>query len=162
MNVNFVDIQKMSKEKWKSIIKQTIKEYTFRKLIERKETHSKVKDLVYSKFEIQDYLKPCSQIITRKEIELIFKLRSKMVNIKANYKGSQKTIECSSCNNGEETQEHIYNSCEVLNNEDNEKVYEKPDYKSINTGNIEEKLKIAQIFMQRMKIHEKYSKEGKS
>ena len=56
---------------------------------------------------MQDYLKPGTQIITRKEIEFIFKLRSKMVNIKANYKGSQNTITCSSCNNGEETQEHI-------------------------------------------------------
>ena len=161
MKVNFVDIQEMSKEKWKSIVKQNIKEHTFRKLMERKENHSKIKDLVYSKFEMQDYLKPGSQIITRKEIEFIFKLRSKMVNIKANYKGSQKTITCSSCNNGEETQEHIYNFCEVMNKEAPEKVPKKEDYNLINTGNIEEKLKVAKLFIQRLKIHEKYFKEGK-
>ena len=77
-----------------------------------------------------------------------------MVNIKANYKGGQNTITCSSCNKGEETQEHIYNFCDVINKEAPEKVPEK-------VGNIAEKLKVPKLFIQRLKIHERYFKEGK-
>ena len=85
INVNFVDIQQTNKQKWKSITKQYIKEYTFTKLKEKQQKHSKVKDINYSRFEMQDYLAPSNEKINKKTSLLIFKLRSIMVKVKVNY-----------------------------------------------------------------------------
>ena len=139
LNVNFEDIQKMKNEKWKSTVKQYIKEMTFSKLNQIKETHSKVKQIKYSKFEMQDYLLPNNQKMTKEEGQNIFKMRTKMTNLKANYKGTNNTILCSSCNNSDESQEHIYNDCtEIMKETKNQEI---PDYNLIITGNITEKLK---------------------
>ena len=83
LHVNFEDIQKMKNERWKSTVKQYIKEKTFSKLKQIKETHSKVKDIKYSKFEMQDYLLPNDQKMTKEEAQNILKMRSKMTNLKA-------------------------------------------------------------------------------
>ena len=155
INVNFVDIQQMNKQKWKSITKQYIKEYTFTKLKEKQQKHSKVKDINYSRFEMQDYLAPSNENINKEESLLIFKLRSKMVNLKANYKNLYKTYECSNCNSENETQEHIYNGCKALQKEEISYKKEKPDYHQITSGNILEKQKVARIFMEQMKTRER-------
>ena len=78
-------------EGWKSTVKYYKKEKTFSKLKQMKETHSKVEDIKYSKFEMQDYLLPNDQKMTKEEVQNIFKMRTKMINLKANYKG-KKTV----------------------------------------------------------------------
>ena len=45
INVNFVDIQQTNKQKWKNITKEYIKEYTFAKLEEKQQEHSKLKNI---------------------------------------------------------------------------------------------------------------------
>ena len=42
-----------------------------------------IKDIKYSKFEMQDYLLPNDQKITKEEAQNILKMRSKMTNLKA-------------------------------------------------------------------------------
>ena len=105
---------------------------------------------------MQDYLLPNDQKMTKEEAQNIFKMRTKMINLKANYKGKNNTILCSSCNDSNESQEHIYNDCKEIMKETNNQ--EIPDYNLIMTGNIKEKLKVMRIFTQKMKIHEKLSK----
>ena len=58
LNVTFVEIQKISKMKWKNMIKRCIEENTFRKLESMKQMHSKVKDLKHSRIKIQEYFLP--------------------------------------------------------------------------------------------------------
>ena len=158
LNVNFVDIQKMKQEKWKNTIKQCIKEKTFLKLKEMKHAHSKVSNVSHSKFEMQDYFLPNNQKITKDEAQYIFKMRTKMINLKANYKGINVSIQCSSCNNGDETQEHVYNDCKEIIRTENFINQDIPDYNLIIAGNVTEKLKVARIFKQKLAIHEKLSK----
>jgi hypothetical protein len=43
MDVTFADIKKTSKPKWKSMVKQSIKEKSLKQLEIKKQTHSKVK-----------------------------------------------------------------------------------------------------------------------
>ena len=155
VNVNFVDIQQTNKQKWKSITKQYIKEYTFAKLKEKQQEYSKVKSVNYSRFEMQDYLTPSNENISKEESLFIFKLRSKMVNLKANYKNLYQTYECSNCNSENETQEHVYNGCKAIQKEEISNRKEKPDYLQIMSGNILEKQKVARIFMEQMKTRER-------
>ena len=107
----------MGKEKGKSILKQSIEEQSF------KTKWQKGKEIIFNKR--FDLLKVwdtrLSQTmyskITRKEIVFIFKLKGKMVYLKADYKWRQNAIKCSSCNHGWKTQKHISNLCEILNKE---------------------------------------------
>ena len=54
LNVTFADIQEINKMKWRSIIKQHIREKSLRDLNKIKEGHSKVKDLKHIKLATQD------------------------------------------------------------------------------------------------------------
>ena len=63
------------------------------------------------------------------------------------------THECSMCMKENETQEHIYKCEEIwkLREKNYEKIIE---YEKIMTGNVREKLEIAKIFKENMKIKE--------
>ena len=152
LNVTFADVQEMNKNKWRSIVKQAIKENALKNLQELKTTHSKVKMLEHVQLKMQDYLSPNIQQITKEEIQMIFKIRSKVLTLKMNQKGLFDSFECEVCNKEDETQEHIYKCEEIWKN--NDKIYDEiPDYDGIMTGNIKEKLKIARILKDNMQIH---------
>ena len=57
-----------------------------------KQTHSKVKHLTCNKIKTADYLK--SSRLTTREKQLLFKLRSKTVNVKMNFPGAYKIPWC--------------------------------------------------------------------
>ena len=115
-------------------------------------------NIFHLKLELQDYFLPTNQKITKDEAQYIFKMRTKMINLKANYKGTNNSLQCSVCNDGDETQEHIYNNCNEIIKLANDKNQEKPNYNSIISGNITEKLKVSRIFKKNMEIHNKLSK----
>ena len=108
---------------------------------------------------MQDYLAPSNEKISKEESQFIFKFRSKMVNVKANYKNLYQTYECSNCNSENETKEHIYNGCKAIQKEELSYKKEKPDYHQITSGNILEKQKVARIFMEQMKTRERLMNE---
>ena len=50
-----------------------------------KESHTKVKDLTYNKNKVQPYI--LNEKLTTKEKQLLFKLRTHMIDVKENFKG---------------------------------------------------------------------------
>ena len=54
-----------------------------------KEKHSKLKNLTYSDLKMQNYLKASRVKATQNEIETIFKMRSRMADVKLNFRGKQ-------------------------------------------------------------------------
>ena len=89
INVNFEDIRKMTKNTWKNIIKNTINQKTFLELESLKQTHSKVKVLRHIRLEMQDYFLPNEiEKMNKEEVQLIFKIRSKSIDVKMNRKKS--------------------------------------------------------------------------
>ena len=54
------------------------------------------------------------QKLTRNECSIIFKTRTRMMNVMNNYKGKYKDIKCRLCKEEDETQEHILSRCRVL------------------------------------------------
>ena len=81
-----------------------------------------------------------------------------MVNLKMNGKGSYDSFECKSCNNSEETQKHIYDECIQIRKEEKEYIGDIPEYDCVMKGDITEKFKVAKIFKEKLKIHEKIAK----
>ena len=53
----FQEIEKMSIFKFRSLVAKAVRNTTFKKLVELKNSHSKVKHINYVKFEVQNYLK---------------------------------------------------------------------------------------------------------
>ena len=81
-------------------------------------------------------------------------MRSKVTNVKCNMKGQYETYECGACLLENESQKHVY-ECEKIWSEQKNIKIEKPDYEKIMWGNVDEKIKIAKIFYENMKMLEK-------
>ena len=160
LDFTFTDIKHISKENWKKLVKRNVIEKTFKNLLETKQTHSKVMKLEYEKLEMQTYFLPNKFECSKEDVQLIFKIRSNMTNAKMNKKNLHKTHECTICLKENETQQHVYICNEIFKisgrkNENN------PMYEKIINGNRKEKIEIAKIFKENMKIIEMH-KQGKN
>ena len=136
LNISFEEIRKMTKYRWKNIVKNTVHKNAFFKLEAKKQTHSKVKDLEHIRLEMQDYFMPNGiENMNKEEVQLIFKIRSKTTNVKMNRKNQFETYECSVCFAENETQEHIY-QCEEIWKLKKESKIEIPKFEEILNGNV--------------------------
>ena len=76
-----------------------------------------------------------------------------MTNVKTNLKGKYDSLECRACKNAEESQKHVVQECQSLN-EDTENI----EYEKIFNGSVLEKLKVARKFQQNyQKLEERKS-----
>ena len=104
LDVTFESIRKLSNTKWKNIVQNIIIMKTFTKLENIKQTHSKVRNLKHTRLEMQDYLMPNEVNNMKKEdAQIIFQIKSKVMNLKMNMKGKFEKFECSICFIEEET-----------------------------------------------------------
>ena len=66
-------------------------------------------------FRIQKYFKQNEIQISIKERQLIFKLRSKVTNVKMNFRGMHEELTCQVSKIENETQEHVLESLDINN-----------------------------------------------
>ena len=86
----------MSENTLKSKLKVAVKCAAFKYLIELQQKHSKSKYLVYSDLKLQDYMRSGRSLTIDQKAQL-FHIRSRMLDLKTNFKLSQETIVCSLC-----------------------------------------------------------------
>ena len=158
LNVTFEDIQKMSKQKWKTIVKESIRNKALKYLENLKQKHSKVKTLEHKILKMQAYFLPNELNVSKEEIQLIFQLRCRVTRLKMNLKGLYDTYECQVCMNDDESQEHI-NKCTEIWRVRNVKFDEIPDYENIMNGSVKQKLEISRIFKENLRIHEEFTNQ---
>lgn len=154
VNKTMEDIRNMKKGTYMNMIKQRIQTITFENLVKVKLTHSKVKNVEHNGINMQKYLQPNSELISREEAQLIFKLRCRVSKLKVNMKGKYDSLECTACGKSEESQEHILD-CAVLNED---KSLENCKYDKIFNGTVSEKLKVARRFKENFDILENMKK----
>ena len=70
--------------------------------------------LEYEKLEIQTYFLPNKFECSKEDVQLIFRLRSNMTDVKMNKKNFHQTHECSVCLKEDETQQHVYLCKEII------------------------------------------------
>ena len=150
IDLNFDKIKSMGKQEFKKIVKQKVEKKAKLKLEEKKASHSKVMHLKHESFGIQKYLKPTKMQISIEERQLIFKLRSKVTNVKMNFRGMHEELTCDVCQEENETQEHVL-ECKEINKNDQENI----EYAKIENGNVCEMVKIARRFRRNIKIRDK-------
>ena len=105
-------IANMSQEKFREMVKRKTNIFAVRNLNEIKARHSKTQNLTLSKICVAEYL--CSKNLNKEEIQTLYKLRCRMINVKMNSKSFHKeNIWCQTCFLFPETQQHLY-VCPVL------------------------------------------------
>ena len=103
--------------------KKLVKETTEQNALEFLKHHikSKGKEIVYNKIELKHYLASTSSL-TLQEKKEVFKIRTRMTEVKSNFKNKYENLNCDKCEQKnqyiEETQEHMYNCIEHKENKE--------------------------------------------
>ena len=115
INLSFEEIKTNTKEQFKRIVKEHVNEKAFEYLKNLQQTHSKAKPIQYEKFSLQNYLKADNKLTT-KEKSFTFAVRTRMLELKANFKRGKNDLNCCLCNKHEENQQMLL-KCSALNSE---------------------------------------------
>ena len=103
---------------------------------------------------MQDYLKPNdANNMNKEDAQIIFQIRSKVMNLKMNMKSKYENLECSICFVEEETQEHVY-LCEKIWNLKKQNNLNIPKYEEISYGDVYQKLRVSRILKENVKLIE--------
>ena len=107
-------IARTPKEQYKTEILKQIRKSAFTFFMNLKETHTKLDSVNYDKLETQKYLG--SKLLTNKEKQLLYLLRSRCYDAKSNFKKIFKNnIKCRFGCLVPEDQAHIFKNCPKLN-----------------------------------------------
>ena len=150
MDLSLDEIKEIKKSKLKSLLNKAVMDNAFEKLIKVKQSYSKVMKVKHFKLEMQKYLKPSIIKINQEEAQMIFKLRSRVTDVKINQRGKYEEYKCEVCKEEEESQKHIMECKELekLKNDDTET----PEYEKLFDGSKKEQLEIAKHFIENMNI----------
>ena len=103
---NLENIKKMSKYKFKNLVKKRVLNKTFVDLLGKKEKHKKMKNLKYTKLEMQGYFK--KEDISPSQARIIFKFRTRMAKFSENFKGGKPTKQRPVCTASKDDQSHSF------------------------------------------------------
>ena len=93
----------MKKSELKKILKKLVSDTAFERLQKVKKNYSKVMDVEHYKLEMKKYLKAIQFNLKQEDAQMIYNLRSRMTEVKINYRGSYETFECEVCQENEES-----------------------------------------------------------
>ena len=147
INLNYDTIKKLSKRTFKKYLRQKVMQSAFRHLMEEKNVHTKMDNISYSKLETQKYL--LSKTMFPEISKFLYKCRTRMLDVKCNFKNLYKCLLCPLCEKEEDSQEHIMN-CEIINDGENEN-----EYLDIFGTNIEKQVKVARVLMEALEERRK-------
>ena len=106
------EIQSVSEETFKKYVKTKVKIKHLEYINKLKKSHSKATNLVCTDLNLAEYLK--DQRLTTKQKQLLFRLRSRTLDVKQNFKDQHKSPCCSSCGLFPKTQSHLHQCPELV------------------------------------------------
>ena len=115
IELDFDQIKAQTKDSFKSLVKEHAHTSAFEYLKNLQQTHSKARPLQYETFKLQEYLRSDSKI-SLKEKAFTFAVRTRMIDLKANFKTGKKDLKCRLCDKHEENQQGLL-VCSALNAE---------------------------------------------
>ena len=107
IEITFEELKGIKNSKLKRILHKAVEEKTLERLNEIKSKHSKVMGLNHKKLKMQNYLKANKLKISQELAQTVFKMRSRMEEVKINFRGKYENLECGVCKEVEESQKHI-------------------------------------------------------
>ena len=148
--MNFDDIKKISKAQFKNFVKEKVKKKALEYLSDLQKTHSKSINLTYDKITLQDYLKP-NNSLSIKEKCFIFSARSRMIDVKCNFKLGFKSLKCRKCGIDDEDQKHLL-QCPSLLDSDIVPSNNIPKYEDLFCANSSKIEIIGKVLLQKYKV----------
>ena len=149
IDLTFSEIEVMSKRKFKKLVKEKVNKLAFDYLIAEKNKQEKVKEISYSKLQIQSYFVDgnCNTNLSK----LIFKARTKTLDIKAQQKWKYEDRMCVGCGVMEENGEEILN-CSVLQKKRVEN--KKTSYNGLYSRCVEEVVAVGKVLQNGLKVRQ--------
>ena len=89
IGLSYCEISQMNQQEFKKRVQEQTEKAAFKYLMTEKQNLSKLKNINYKKFELAKHLK-ADMILTRSEVNSMMNFRSRMTNLKGNYKSSYK------------------------------------------------------------------------
>ena len=112
LDLSDTEIGCYSKDQFSRIVKQKTEEFAARQLEKVRDNHSKTENLKFEGFKPAKYF--FSKNLTTQEVQTLFKLRTRMVNVKGNYRSSNtNNMWCKLCLLFTENQQHLI-ECPVI------------------------------------------------
>ena len=142
-------VMKMTKNEFKDIVKDKIREYSFREQEKKKVVHTKIKFVKH-----EGLTKPESYLtnnnVTKKLSSLIFNLRCKgQTEFKDNFHNMNGRILCPLCKEDNDTQEHAL-TCRIVSRELKNNL-DDIEYDDL-FGSVEKQVKIAKVYLAIIKL----------
>ena len=144
LQLSIQEIKQLSRESFRGKVKKAIETAAFKWLIAEKGKLSKVKNLSYGCLKMQNYLVG-SELKTR-EKKFLFLLRTRMLDVKTNFRNHHSDLSCPLCGLWEDDQKHNL-ECSVLLKNIPDVATEKPNYDDIFADDVLKQMKILRIFM---------------
>jgi hypothetical protein len=151
------EISRMSRNKFKGIIEVKVKTFALAELNKLKAKHSKSEKIQSVKFQTANYL--TDYRLSRKQQQLLFRLRSRTLNVKMNFSNQHENVLCSTCKLFPETQAHLLQCPQIVKHmktilSDKCKISEDDIY-----GSLENQIKITKIYEEILSIRDKVIEE---
>ena len=147
INMSFLDISKLSKNQFKSLVNRKVKIKALNYLLNIQKTKRKGKYIEYGSFlKMQDYLLP-NKFLSFDEQKELFKIRSSMNKIPYNFSQSSKIVFCRKGCLKPESNTHIYNCQNVISSHT-------LDYNYIYNGTLIQKVNVYRKLKEKMKHFE--------
>ena len=150
----------MPKNSFKNFIKKKTRKASFEYLNILKKKHSKVEGIKYDSLRSQAYFSADDSDKTIQNIQNLFKIGARMLEVKANMKGSHIEYNCDEWmivgSKSEDNQPHNL-SCPAINACKCQKEQES-DYKDIFVMDMTRKIYVTKEIMENMKIRETFKK----
>ena len=150
MDITIDDVYTMPKHVFKRLVRDKVRQAAYEYLQVIKESKSKAKDLSYDSLSPQGYLSSKCKI-TIDEKQFIFNSRSRMLDLRSNYKTGKGDLSCRACkSDNEETQRHLL-QCPALS--DSSLVTQNiPEYEDLMGHDTEKIVTCARIIKSKFKI----------
>ena len=117
LKLTMSEIRSLSQDSFRNTVKKAVEKAALAWLLSEKAKKSKLKELQYRKLECQNYLR--STELETREKKLLFQIRTRMIEVKANFKNHYSDLLCPLGCKNEDDQSHLLH-CQILlqNNND--------------------------------------------
>ena len=134
-------IKLMTVEKLKEIVKKACEVEALKYLNKKKEGHSKVMHLSHTTWELQPYLQPNQ--ISIAEAKFIFLARTRMLDLRNNFRNKYPDVSCPNCYSAIDDQEHLLTCTKLVDGV--ELVYGSIKYEDVFHSKLEDVVKVSRI-----------------
>ena len=124
LKLTMTEIKSLSQDSFRNTVKKAVEKAALAWLLSEKAKRSKLKELEYRKLECQNYLR--STELETREKKFLFQIRTRMIDLKVNFKNHYSDLFCPFGCENEDDQNHLLH-CKILLQENND----------ITTSNIE-------------------------